>query len=97
MLHLLDQACGFRPPQEAFHIPQSCAEAYSTDSNSTAKTLWALCEFIGILRSLPVQCSPFPGASTHVTRSSSAAKALQTFILLTACNPGTFQSHLQNK
>lgn len=88
MLHLLHQTCGFRPPQQTFHVPQPCAEANSTDSDSPAKTLGALRELIGILGPFPIQCSPFPRASTHVTGGSSAAKALQAFILLTACNPG---------
>lgn len=85
MLHFLNQAGGFRPSQETFYIPQTRSKTNAAYSHSPAEALRAFCELVGVLCTLPVESSPLPRATTHITRHGSCAGALNTLVLQSSC------------
>lgn len=50
MLHLRDQACCFRPPEQAAHVPEASPKADPAHPSSPAKAVWALHKLICVLR-----------------------------------------------
>ena len=81
MLHSQNQACGFRPSEQASDVAQPTAKTHSTDFDPPALTLRALHKLIGGVGSLSTQSSPQACSSTQVTWHHASADTLTTLIL----------------